>query len=200
MEKLLKAFCSKDVRITMTPFYQNGYTYATEGNVCIRVPGKHTENLTGVDAVTTIPWGRIGSRRMFRLKLKDIRPPEKDEICAACEPGGKRGVCTRCKGDGEIEFEGDDCPKCDGEGFVGPWDTPNCPECLGTRWGTGIFNIPPAYFAVKYLQFILSHVGPIEIFQPETDYGPMFFTFHGGEGALMGLCVNQIDVHKAINV
>lgn len=171
----LQKFCGEDetfgssARYIFTqPFTKNGWTYATDGRICIRIP-------TG-DTNTEPPPQREGEsfQRQFP-PCDDLFKPVKEPIS---NPWPTTGMVRA------VEV----CPQCDGEGVVGCEECgeKRCLYCKGTlRMEQTIGRKVGAHLVgVKYDDLILSLPSPYWIAGAAPNRA-LPFTFSGGEGQIM---------------
>lgn len=177
-----------------------GFTYASNGHIAIRVPGR----LTDVDQMKKVP-SIVG---MFEsVEGRDYRPFElvtaedaKLYRCASCL--GRRYVidCQTCEGSGTHTCSEDscgcehECGNCDGRGVIFAKATEPgahlCEDCYGTGWEIDKRNVDlGAGLAVqwRYLQKVQQLPGPISWGVPPAEpdkYHPDRFTY--GAVSFMG--------------
>lgn len=62
--------------------------------------------------------------------MADKKVPRNAVPCRGCADSGSNGVCSRCKGEGEVQLKKYEwespCRRCDGSGV--------CPGCGGSGW------------------------------------------------------------------
>ena len=162
----LQQFCSTDLfrPYLARPFTRNGFTWATNGHVIVRVAERadalpieedvNTEKvLDGIDAVTFY-------KPSFKL-------PEGTDKNAA--------VCESCEGRGHLH----DCPNCECE----------CDECNATGRITPRYStkIGSRFYSLEYMRMILSlpNIELSIVGDEEPKFSIMFFRFDGGVGAVM---------------
>lgn len=177
-----------------------GFTYASNGHIAIRVPGR----LTDVDQMKNVP-SIVG---MFEsVEGRDYRPFEvvtaeaaKLNRCTVCE--GRRYVtdCQTCEGTGMHECSDDacrcehDCGACSGRGVYPALASDHnayfCDECFGTGREIDKRNVDlGAGLAVqwRYLQKVQQLPGPISWGVPPAEpdkYHPDRWTY--GAVSFMG--------------
>lgn len=176
--------------LSEAPWNLNGWTYACQGNICIRVPtteadtildGKYKKQaealFNGIDAEHCIPW------------------PNNDSVsyrygkCNACDGKGYEDwkKCQKCQGEGEINCptcEHDmTCDKCNGHAGSG---TVACPQCVGKKSCRQVHHrvVDGKWISGKFDRLIVEL--PNVRYQPGTMEGnPVQFAFDGGEGVVM---------------
>lgn len=170
-----------------------GFTYASNGHIAIRVPGR----LTDLDQMKNVP----SIVEIFeRVEGKDYRPFEivtaEDAKLARCEAcNGHRYVvdCQVCDGTGLHECSDDrcrcehNCGSCDGRGAFPARSTEKiahkCEDCLGTGRELDKRNVDlGAGLAVqwRYLQKVQALPGPISWAAPAAEpdkHWPNHFTY-----------------------
>jgi hypothetical protein len=114
-------FCGDGYRDTGTPFVQEGYLYATDTKICIRVPSAEPSttgrNLPAVSGMAF--WSKFPLVEPQPLPLFDAIPETAFEPCW-CKTGRVKD-CRDCQGTGEHECDCEECDclecrKCDGRG------------------------------------------------------------------------------------
>ena len=112
-----------------TPFPAEGFAYATDGRIAVRMPLASL----APEAAALVVVGEKGRRP----KVQDLwatRPAEafEAEPVAIPEPLPAPGPCGECGGKGEVEAR--DCEECDGSGEVTcDYDCEHdCPDCDGS--------------------------------------------------------------------
>lgn len=164
----LKPFCSTDEmrENLMNPWTRDGFTWATDGRVMIRVPAMDDvpENKSAPDTKTI--WIFDKSTDPDFRELPQI-PLNQELECPMCEgenPSGK----FQCKSCGCKEVV---CEKCGGTGRT----TSSISVPLGNRLANNLYLIKLAKLpGVK-----------IDFRDRENDMLPFAFIFDGGEGILM---------------
>lgn len=131
----LKKFCRKShYTETLTePFTEGNYTYASDGNIAIRVDKiqEITKLYPSVKAEQIFEKNKINGNETW-IDLPRFKIIEKN--CSGCGGTGKVIVCKECNGAGSLEFSSDCndydvvCKSCFGE------DTKDkkCENCEGT--------------------------------------------------------------------
>lgn len=104
----LKPFCSDETRPSISlPFHEDGWTYATDGRIIIRVPKR--------EDITEVPdRPPVVSKTALKFNHDEISgweplpeniPPLHKETCRACGNGtDSRDYCDECEGEGEFDF------------------------------------------------------------------------------------------------
>jgi hypothetical protein len=163
-ENLLKELCarSQSGRHDMTtPFTVNGWKYATDSRIVVRVPTDGPND--------------AGDNRPNAEKLFERFPVEgswREWPQALYEENYE--MCSACDGDGYMDDQDpdDDCPRCDGDGQT------LMPFIL----------VDGMRISLRYDSAVRALPGPIE-FAHETRSGPtaVCFRFNGGQGMVMPL-------------
>ena len=193
----LKIFCSKDLRRPNrnSPYSRDGFTYATDGHILVRV--KQLDSVTndqGPDVANILPQDFVFCENSIFHKLEKITA-EKNK-CLTCEGTGVRKKCEDCEGKGvhyfysklNVEYEVN-CKECDGEGFLfaekGSGDS-ECSACdsSGLSYKNTKIQIGIDVFSDRLLEK-LSHLDDVEISENKQPYKITFFKFKGGVGAIM---------------
>lgn len=188
----LTQFCAtRDTRKHLfAPFRLNGFIYATDGAIAIRVPDDGSE-------VAECDPGLLKIESFFNL------PDEASFMELPLLP--TRENCISCKGNGVVNYEMLDCEECDGEGeFEYGSHTYECKECRGrgeyksTRKGvshkcdqcdgSGNKDIQPVCIGnsllnLKYL-VALKKLGNCRI-STSGETEKSYFKFDGGHGVVM---------------
>lgn len=152
IETLMKFCGDKDGRYTLSvPWQHDGYTYATDGRVCVRVPRllecpTLPPSTFGPPPAHNLGWSDpLGAR----IKLPAEPPPVKMVECYGCRGKGTAPQtidCEACNGTGIVECEhcgGDmECDECDGDGGIDGSEV-MCDVCHGSG------NAATAYVAVQ---------------------------------------------------
>ena len=195
MQINLQKFCGEDGgRYEMShPWVFNGWKYATDGIICVRVRTTELDivpqNLADFPPASNL----FADGTAFAYK----RWPEANYVigeipCEHCRDGNKK--CSKCNGKG--------CDSCLESGYAGPhcdcrpWEecskcnmgivTLNCGSCDGTGLQIGEVGIfvEPAFIAAKYDKLIRS-LGAVK-YIPAMSPLPTRFFWDGGEGVVMG--------------
>lgn len=191
----LQKFCAnEDIRQYLEkPFRKNGYLYASNGHICIRIPDD--SNIQAIEAPSQIDPEKFFSNSVteWHLLPENLPPPKP---CSNCN--GEKIVsekvaepCPDCDGEGDFTHGEHTytCKECDGEGYIHrkTQNKVTCPECTGT--GENIYNpvqIGAANYSRTYLALIQSLPGAKIEHVPEHDsWRVCRFIFDGGEGAVM---------------
>lgn len=175
----LMPFCSEDESrdSIRNPFEQEGYTYATDGRIIIRVH----QVLPDLPERLSQPPKNIRVHFTFPDPAATVVPVDWTSLCQEPEPltcsvckGIGRDQCRHC--DNEIE-----CQKCDGSGKVLSAVVP--------------VKIGEKFFDPMYLRKIsrLPNIRLLNWESPgfETGKGPSGFIFDGGDGILMPMRSEQ---------
>lgn len=190
-KETMKKFCSEKIKNFVEPWTRDGFTYATNGHILIRVPA-----LPDVPDNPGAP-GISKTFAMFNISEESfdipVLPAPQYSVCEECEGKGKGFTCPECDGRGVVLWETNrheyeaDCLECDGDGIVNG----NCPGCGGTgkrieRFG---FKINGVSFDRDCLA-LLKNLPEIKIYpQPINtkvySQSASSFTFDGGDGLIM---------------
>lgn len=174
----LQPFCSTDVfrPYLLKPFSRNGFTYATDGHVMVRVTLRpdvpDVDKAFNPDGPLQGIDGAMFSRPSFELPSA---PTEKGE-CPACDGRGFdhecpdcECICESCKGEGDIDVE----------------------RRISAAIGLKIFSL-------HYIRMMLSLPGiEMATLPNQVDEKPILFRFSDGVGALMPLRSawdNHVDI------
>ncbi len=144
------------------PFPLNGFTYATDGRIVVRIAGEHVPAIKDPTAADTVPWD--GTR------LPPVALTRSDDAtikCSECGGDGKshRRECDECAGTGMDEClscgHDCDCEECKGTGWIGSDSTDaTCEECGGkgvVRNTKGSVNYGAFHLSSHYGNLLLDH-------------------------------------------
>lgn len=192
-EELLRSFCSRDPSrfILMDPFtLADGWTYATDGMVVIRVKGfefKPGKDVTPPRVDKLQEWSSVP--RTVVVDLPELPPPQR-VACAECSGTGKLEFCRECNGRGVLECDmghEHECTGCNGK--TAPKPDAKCFECDGT----GRVEAPAVpvrvgrmLLADVYLRKLAALPG-LQLFDNGGTPSGAYFMFEGGEGIVMGM-------------
>lgn len=186
MKDILQKFCADKPRIH-APWSRDGYTYATNGHVVIRVP-----EVDGISQSQEAP-SLKPVLKYFDIDpdiwypLKKVKMPKPD-VCGSCNGRGRDVACPECEGIGIVSWDGtyhtykDTCKLCEGRGAV-----EICPECYGEEK-------TPSQIPVKIggVWFYPPTLAPCLEFLPNCAIGiiggmedPQRLRFDGGDGLIM---------------
>jgi hypothetical protein len=216
--EILKKFCGTDYpEWIMEPWNQDGYTYATDGHVIVRmISSSHGEGITlppilgerETAIIKKLPWSTLAKRSTFsRLLPGTFNAVRERFLCRKCVPDAALAKpCTKCEG----KDSGEDCLACGGVGLEKEkgqeqWKTSQCPECDGTRWAEKTVwclrnheDVDKRYYLnPRILQKMIENLGPIDFVEPE-EIKPVGFRFAGGDGLLMPM--RPAPWHEAVNL
>lgn len=194
----LKKFCYPDnMRPNlMEPFSRDGYTWASDGRIMIRVP--------------EIP-GAVGHKKApdpwtawLKKPLEEYIPAELPQgwqemeveyfECQTCQGTGQVYICPECEGEGVAKCKccgsENDCKTCEGAFFVSAEQggrPVRCEDCNGEtcrRKRTPV-RLPGSDCIIDlfYLKLVMELPGA-RLFR-DGSHDPLCFTFDGGEGVLM---------------
>jgi hypothetical protein len=164
----LTPFCGKDdIRTTLhSPWTSNGWTYATNGHMCVRVPA--LESVTRSDGPNIeVVWAKLLPCDTYS-PLPEVKIAPDLLKSGPCEDCGGSGVaeCCTCGQDRE-------CPTCDG----GSLDDE--PELWKVEVADGLF------FKARYYQLLRALPGLVCDLRPDATARGRHFKFDGGEGIIM---------------
>jgi len=179
-QELLKQFCSHDPTryYLMKPFSQDGYTWATNGHIMVRV--------AQIDGIAPFDGKAINVAR----PLKGIEDAQFSSRAFTLPPAPEElDDCIKCAGRG-TEHE---CPDCDC----------TCEYCKGTgrvdRESKISTTISGQIVQLAYARMVAGLPG-VEVSERASEgIAPLFFRFDGGVGALMPLSCKSHD-HVEIEV
>lgn len=177
MQDFLKRFCAapgSDLRKWLTePFSHEGFTYATNGHILVRVP-----LIEGFPAATAGN-PKLGEHVVGIMKRFDGAVFVKPESVSLpdIEESSKEVECDSCEGRGTDH----DCPSC----------TCECDDCGGSGKETKVDTVSTDFcgctFRLKYVGQVLALPG-VEIAPTSPNSKtqlPLLFRFDGGAGVLM---------------
>ena len=187
----LTRFCDSETQWLSKPFNHDGYTFASNGHMLIRVPLRD-------DVVDTVPSQITMSKLPFDCEVYPTKFPEYKpqamKKCPACDGRKSVSTCPECDGKGEVILDSGfngyecDCKTCNGDGYV-PGDERKCEGCDGTGI-TYVDNYPfvdigDVRLNIKLLDKIKDLPGII-LGPVDGGYRRMVhFRFDGGDGILM---------------
>lgn len=196
----LKKFCGRDKyrSYLLEPFSRGEHTYATDGNILIRIP-----RLAEIGEVTGAP----NTEKIFNENFKGIEgatsvpiAPQADlKRCRTCDRTGKVTECSECGGDGALECDlghEHECEDCDGTGYIASTDdqASECPDCQGVGKvpdldqgiRAGVVINRSHCVAYRYLRVIsLLPSAKWNLTNGREEHDPIPFWFDGGEGMVM---------------
>lgn len=184
-----------------SPFIHEGFKYATDSRIAIRVPATgecwDTENRIP-KSITKVGW-HLAEGANWRPWPEREQPVAGESIkCNRCN--GKGGVkfshwCAKCQGSGAVieecphcghDMDEEECDRCDGKGV---YFRDQCGYCGGRGEGELLKGQPVGLARISgdYDDRIRQLPGPIEYVPPKSDDGAILFRFDGGEGVIMPL-------------
>lgn len=211
----LKAFCGtgKEWRYALgEPFVRGGFKYATDTQVCVRVPTDEPDTPTGEKRFPNVMsfslWGQFPLEQPSDFLVPHL-PPLVTYECYEC--AGLDYECPECEGHGDVEWYGDytdhtysaTCQMCDGEGAINEHgavrhgvsrkaETVECGACNGSKRLTKeekvtLFGLT---FDAKYVRLIAVLPGvrakPASFFKGDLDC--LLFEADGGvQGVVMAM-------------
>ena len=190
------------------PFLYEGYIYATNGRVLIRVPegsvhGQYKPFLTLSRMAAVIE--PLEHRKAVRgYPFPSTLPEQATKKCDECDGGGHVETCPTCKGTGVEDCECLDCgnhherpctnPNCTEGRVAGPDGSHTCMNC----YGKGRVPIPEgvwvggALLCLTYLRVIHENATNPRLYPVDT-YTPVVFTAVDCEGLIMPMRTGQGD-------
>lgn len=169
------------------PWSRDGFTYATDGRILLRVsredyPAPENDKAPNTDVVG--PYNH--SELRYWIPVPELPEPEV-RACTLCDGTGKTRKCRECSGFGSCECDcghEHDCGYCDGTGRRNGEDE-ECECCeAGKITTTQTVNVGPALANSEYLRKIRT-LPEVAIALPVEEYAPIAFRFEGGVGYLM---------------
>jgi len=186
----LQPFCWPDnTRPTIqTPWTADGFTYATDGLICIRVPAlPEVTRSDGPNAPKMFarmdPLSEENAVPLASITIPDPIP------CVTCDGGRiKEFPCDECDGSGTVIYHARrrrslgewpiDCPACEGS------PTSRCPDCDGEGISDEEQRVPIG--EVDFQAALLRRLLLLPNVRITPDYpGPGRVLFDGGDGAIM---------------
>jgi len=206
----LQPFCASEETYWLLdrPFVFNGWRYACDGRICVRVPAPgEPDDEWPAPGEPDDEWDGGLPKKVFSSMFHSVSAtapwPTDGEVrgeceCGDCDGEGKVGIesntCRNCGGEGECLCCGRECEKCDGEGAIesGGHD---CPACSGMGRVEGLLHrvvgvhcIAGKYDAlIRALQNVRYEVGAkINVGDDLATIHakPLAFVFDGGEGVM----------------
>lgn len=196
----LQPFCSEsELRPNIQkPWSRDGFTYATDGRVLVRVSSDDiptSENEAAPNALTVAAFDHDSLETEW-LPTPDIPDPVFSE-CRKCKGTGKSAKCRNCQGDGRCECNcghEHDCGDCEGTGYQGLAET--CDNCEnGKIEETQRVAVGEAVVNAHYLRKIATLPNP-EFARPAEWDKPIAFRFTGGVGYLMPMSKQESEPEK----
>lgn len=166
IKQALRMFCAKEHEIRPAlhnPFSKDGYTWATNGHMMIRVDlmDEIAEHPTAPN-VTKVFNDAFDGSNMRKLNHEGFSYEEMETECTACDGRGTEHDCPDCTCE---------CEYCNGSGV--------CVQKTSVYVGKALFN-------ASYIKTLLSL--PNIVVQSDPDpMKPMPFSFDGGCGLLLPL-------------
>lgn len=170
------------------PFVLDGWKYATDTRVCIRVPCSEPNRQSGEGRFVPADKVFAGFPSGGFSPMGEVVDVKGNVVCQRCAGEGRidRARCRRCGGAGYVYCDHcdneNDCRECRGKGLtIGDL----CPECLGKKVIPGIERV-----TVRGLQFRPLYVTrvlglPDVVFQVDQQTRLIFTFAGGGQGILM---------------
>lgn len=169
------------------PIIRDGFIYATNGHVVIRI--KECQGIEAVESDQPKNMHVIFDENVttsFRLEFPVLPPPD---TCRPCQGSGQSYRCLSCNGQGVFEHYGHDydCLTCDGTGQVKrgkETDKIDCWFCDGTGHQQQRVIVDDKHFDRRYLAKLKDLPG-IRFSSGITQDSPAYFVFDDGDGLLM---------------
>lgn len=193
----LKSWCSRERETLKQPWSENGFSYASDGRILIRVA-----TMSGVQPRPDAPkaeklWPDFWKLQSEFIPLPGTLPEPEFEPCKDCNGQGRIRKCPECEGTGEAECptcgHETECEYCDDGLLPVSDDSPICEDCGGSGKIEKIvaMEIFARNFNSVYLRGIAPLPGLKVAVNPSAgeECGILLFTFDGGEGCLMGMRV-----------
>jgi|ERR1035437_246808 DnaJ-class molecular chaperone len=190
----LQGFCHVIRSGLTSPWSGNGFTYASDGAVGIRVPFNPEATRTdGPDLEVLIQNADRGSL----IALETLSAKETED-CPTCDGTGKAQKCPHCDGEGEVSFDCDTakcfhnyevtCHECDGSGKTSVAENggEDCDACDGSGQREKETDV---HIGVR--KFHASNLRKIEklpgvVIQPNGNpFAAAYFKFDGGDGLII---------------
>jgi hypothetical protein len=158
------------------PFSRNGFTYATNGHIMVRVALR--PDVPDVDKKFNQerPLEGIETATFYRPSFELPAMPTEVGECLSCDGSGHEHTCPHCTCR---------CESCGGSGEENPEKRRSA--TIGVK-----------IFAMNYIRQMLSLPGiELAVMESEPDEKPLLFRFDGGVGALMPMrskCVDHVDI------
>lgn len=165
MKDKLKIFCHEVNQRISKPWVADGFVFATNGSVLIRIPGP----IDGVEGLLNA----VDAMKVFQetpepkewFPVPDVTPPEepKEKACDECDGKGET-ECRTCGQDAE-------CPECEGTGKI-------IPKMIISPIEIGGFCFSNLYLHQIKTCFPDAEIGPTEYPKPAR------LRFTGGDGLI----------------
>lgn len=168
----LHRFCSKDrIRVNLHhPMSQDGFTWASDGRIAIRVPHVMDYPEFKFPSVSTVFNSCFIEDEKGELKVELPEIKETEEDCRECSGSGKAHECPNCDCD---------CDVCDGDGKQ-------------SRKVSATVLIGDTIFDAFYIKLVLSLPSLKFSAKPPKDKAASFI-FDGGAGILMPMRYDAPD-------
>jgi len=187
----LQSFCSKEPwkESLLYPWNANGFTYASNGFVGIRITEVEGYGNKGPDLETLLAKAR--TEDIFGLSSL---PEIEMVVCAKCQGTGKATDCDHCDGEGEVEFRCEhsgcyetytfECHECGGSGKSS--EDGKCEECdgIGKVESKTKLKFGNRTFYVSALRMIYD-LPELKLEKDGGETSGAYFTFDEGEGLIM---------------
>ncbi len=170
----IRDFCSVDeTRMAIcTPFAFNGWKYATDGRIAVRVPTDEPDD-------SNKPYKRPDASALF----KDFNVTGLEAFEIPSLQGVEKIRCYSCDGSGEQTCDmGHDheCPECDGDGHYEKWPTK---EVGGIQFSERFLSKMAALPGLKFYPTVAT-------WTKDVPAHPAYFTFDNGQGLVMPMRIH----------
>lgn len=169
----LQPFCGTEETqyYLMKPFSRDGFTWATDGCILIRVAQR--EGIPDIEQKLNVskPIENIDAKTFFTPSFKLPPAPTETGPCPSCEGRGYAHDCPDC----ECE-----CERCNAQGTL------DSEILISTKVGGN-------FFSLKYVRQVLSLPGVEVSASADKNDAPLFFRFDGGVGVLMPLRTAHVE-------
>jgi hypothetical protein len=162
----LQQFCGDDETrpYLMKPFTRNGYTWATNGHILVRVAARADALPIEKDVNTEKVIEGIGNATFHRPSFQLPPAPTEAGVCPDCDGRGAAHDCPDCECT---------CQKCNGRGDL------DVEKMTSTTIG-------PKFYNLHYVRMILSLPGiELSVVATKPKFAVMFFRFDEGVGCVM---------------
>lgn len=210
LEQTLNLFPEKKpiiIGTTIKPVHYRGFTYVTDKNCLVRIPGEYGDKASEETGVAY-----AGMNLSFLDDAENGEDPPLDDFTRAEEEffldDTSQAACRFCR---DIDYPvRDTCYQCEGKGYTicHCGEEHDCPECQGTGrevfvpssmcwhcYGTKITRNGVQVFGkrmnLRYLLLLSKKLPWLKFYPqvPEETHSPplLYFKFKGGSGVLCGM-------------
>jgi len=187
----LSDFCNECWPRTAKPWFEDGYVYASDGRIIVKVPAADYPAATTTSKVSAAEVvARFWPDKPYTLEPMPAIAANTMQKCPDCEGHGTTYVqCTDCDGTGTCMCDNcgneHECKTCNGKGFVYS-STEQCTHCTGT--GKRLLPVDQlvcdTLIACKHVQQITT-LPNVQV--TKGKHNSLFFEFDGGCGLVTGL-------------